>query len=76
MQNSGAKWLTTPKEPTRYTMNDTCHTLQFAADVYLLELQCLKNKDLCKTGNFPRFTSTCKLYVVLEILYMYDLISK
>jgi len=52
-----------------------CPNWNFAADTYILRLQHLQNKGLHTTGNFPRHTPICKLYVAFNILYVYDLIT-
>jgi hypothetical protein len=51
-------------------------TWEFAADTYLLKLQCLQNKVLCTIGNFPRHTPVEKLHKAFNILYIYDYITK
>jgi hypothetical protein len=46
------------------------------ADTHLLKLQHLQNKVLHTIGNFPRYTPVCELHKALNILYMYDYITK
>jgi hypothetical protein len=57
-------------------MTYACPTWEFAADTYLLKLQRLQNKVLRIIGHYPRRTPIRELYVVFEIPYVYDLITK
>jgi hypothetical protein len=53
-----------------------CSAWEFAADTHLLKLQCLQNKDLHTSGNFPRHTPVCELHKAFNIPYIYDYITK
>jgi hypothetical protein len=57
-------------------MTYACPAWKFAADTYLLKLQCLQNKVLRTIGHFPRCTPVRELHVAFEILYVYDFITK
>jgi hypothetical protein len=46
--------LTLHKALIRSVMTYACPTWKFAAETYLLKLQCLQNKVLPTTGSFPR----------------------
>jgi len=46
---------------------------KFAAETYLLKLQCLQNKALHTTGNFPKHRLICKLHVPFKIPYVMTL---
>jgi hypothetical protein len=54
----------------------TCPAWEFAADNHLLQLQCLLNKVLHTTRNFPKCTSVCDLHVAFKFPYIYDCITK
>jgi hypothetical protein len=49
---------------------------ELAADIFLLKLQCLKNKVLRAIGNFPRRTSVRDLHTAFNLSYVYDYITK
>jgi hypothetical protein len=57
-------------------MTYACPAWEFAADSHLLKLQCLQNKVLLTTGNFPRRTSVRDLHKAFKLLYIYDYITK
>jgi hypothetical protein len=57
-------------------MTYACPAWEFAADTYLLKLQCLQNKVLRTTGHFPRRTPVGELHAAFEIPYVYDFITK
>jgi hypothetical protein len=64
--------LTLYKALIRLVMTYACPACEFAADTYLLKLQCLQNKVLCTTGNFPRCTPVCDLHTAFNLPYVYD----
>jgi hypothetical protein len=49
---------------------------EFAANSHLLKLQCLQNKVLCTTGNFPRRSRVRELHKAFNIPYIYDYTTK
>jgi hypothetical protein len=49
---------------------------EFAADIYLLKLQRLQNKDPRTTGNFPSCTPVHHLHKAFDLPYVYDCITK
>jgi hypothetical protein len=57
-------------------MTYACPGWEFLADTNLLTLQYLQNKVLRTTGNFPRHTLVHKLHKALNILYIYDYMTK
>jgi hypothetical protein len=62
--------LTLHKALIRSVMICACPTWEFAADAHLLKLQCLQNKVLCTTGNFPRSTSVHDLHMAFNLPYV------
>jgi hypothetical protein len=60
----------------RSVMTYASPTQESAADTHLMKLQCLQNKVLCTTGNFPRHTPTCDLHKMFKIPSVYDYITK
>jgi hypothetical protein len=52
-------------------MTYACPTWEFAAETYLLQLQCLQNNN-----NLPRFTLVRDMHVAFQILYVYNYITK
>jgi len=56
-------------------MTYTYPSWEFMADIYLLKLQCLQNKVLYSTSNFPRCITTYELHVAFNIPYIYDFIT-
>jgi hypothetical protein len=57
-------------------MTYACPAWKLAADTYLLKLQCLQNKVLRSSGNFPRCMLVCNLHTALNLPYLYDYIIK
>jgi hypothetical protein len=57
-------------------MTYPCPAWELAAGTYLLKLQCLQNKFLRTTGNFPRCTPVSDFHTAFNLLYAYDYIAK
>jgi hypothetical protein len=57
-------------------MTYACPAWEFAAETFLLKLQRLQNKVLRTTGSFARGTSVRDMYMVFQIPYVYDYITK
>jgi hypothetical protein len=57
-------------------MTYACPTWEFVADTHLIKLQCLQNKVLHTTGNFPRRTPVREMHMAFHLLYMYDYVTK
>jgi hypothetical protein len=57
-------------------MTYTCPAWEFAADTNLIKLQCLQNKVLHTTGNFPRRIPVCEMHMTLHLPYVYDYMTK
>jgi hypothetical protein len=57
-------------------MTYTCPASEFAAETYLLKLQCLQNKVLRTIDSFSRRTSVRDMHVAFQIPYAYDYITK
>jgi hypothetical protein len=68
--------LTLHKALIKSVITYTCPTCELAADTYLLKLQCLQNKVLHTTGNFPRCMSVCDLHTTFNLPYVYNYITK
>jgi hypothetical protein len=51
-------------------------TWEIAANTHLLKLQCLQNKVLHTSGNFPRCAPVRELQKAFNIPYIYDYITK
>jgi hypothetical protein len=57
-------------------MTYACPVWEFAADTYLLKLQCLQNKVLCTIGNFPGCTPVLNLNRIFNLPYVHDYVTK
>jgi hypothetical protein len=57
-------------------MTDACPAWEFVAETHLLKLQCLQNRILCTTGNFPRHTLIRDMHVAFQVTYVYDYITE
>jgi hypothetical protein len=57
-------------------MTYACPAWEFAAESHALKLQQLQNRVLCTIGNFPRRTSIRDMNEAVQILYVYDYITK
>jgi hypothetical protein len=57
-------------------MTYACTAWELVADTYLLNLQCLQNKVLHTTGNFPRCTPVCDLHMAFHLPYVYNYITQ
>jgi hypothetical protein len=57
-------------------MTYACPAWELAADTYLLKLQCLQNKVLLTSGNFPRRTVARDMHTAFNLPYVYDHIPK
>jgi hypothetical protein len=68
--------LTFYKALLRSTMTYAFPAWEFAANIHLLKLQCLQNKVLRTSGNFPRRTPVRELHKAFNIPYIYDYIIK
>jgi hypothetical protein len=60
----------------RSVMTYAYPTWDFVAEAHLLKLQCLQNKFLPTTDNFPRRTVVYDMHLTFQILYVYDYITK
>jgi hypothetical protein len=68
--------LTLHKALIRSVLAYACPAWQLAADIYLLKLQCIQNKVLRITGNFPRCTPFRDLHTASDLPYVYDYVTK
>jgi hypothetical protein len=59
----------------RHLMTYACPAWEFAAETYLLKLQCLQNKVLRTNGNLPSSTLVRDMHVAFQIPYVYDYIT-
>jgi hypothetical protein len=57
-------------------MTYICPALKYAADTYLMNLQCLQYKVARITGKFPRSTPICEMHTAFQIPYVYDFVTK
>jgi hypothetical protein len=57
-------------------MNYAYPTWELAAESHLLKLQCLQNRVLRTTENFPKRTLVRDLHMAFQIPYIYDYIMK
>jgi hypothetical protein len=68
--------LTLHKTPIRSVITYAFPAWELAADTYLLKLECMQNKVLRTTGNFPRCTPVRDFHMDFNLPYEYDYITK